>query len=547
LPSLDSDAPFDEVARHLFRHLHDPRALRKNRLVRRFFEDSAIGGVGIVRERAVLNRIHNLVREGADRCRDADLVEGKDDRAFREHAIIALQCIERRPIQEVAASLGISQPHCYRERAAICLRVARYIAEHHEAPALEYFPEIDEFRFLIDRAGHRAALGDVNGSLREYDDLVRSAPSAQQKIEALRGIVSVSVQFGNVARAESAHAQARTLWAEQLTTDSSVARDVARACIDLIEMDLASNGGDATRALRAAESAVLRLEPIQAKTSGHVNDLYLESVFDVGAGLANLGKLEAGYDFVSRAEGLSRDRRASPPLRSWVVVEACRLRNRLLTSSTHWRPSSQRLKSLAAAFDLAYTSGALIGSVAALVGITEHHAVSGRDVEALHAARSAVLLAKQHQSERVVAHTSMSVVLQLLQTRCWRDGVALLPSEAQQGAADGRYQDVISYCVAARAFRMRAFDDAWTLAQSQIERGDYYPALAVRMRLIAASAAHELQRSREARALIEQTVEAAEKQGYAPLLRDTYGAAAKITGNPRFRHQASELARLVSA
>ena len=105
---MDSSASFAVAAKHLFRRLHDPRALRKNPLVRRFFEDATIGSVGPSRDAAVLANLHRLVREGADRCRDADLAAGKDESALRQHAIVTLQCIEQRSIRDVAATLGIS-------------------------------------------------------------------------------------------------------------------------------------------------------------------------------------------------------------------------------------------------------------------------------------------------------------------------------------------------------------------------------------------------------------------------------------------------------
>jgi hypothetical protein len=184
----DSNTSFDVAAnvaaKHLFRHLHEPRALRKNPLVRHFFESSAIDGLGHVRERVVLDRIHNLVRQGAELCRSADLKAGKDERALRQYAIITLQCLEQRPIREIAAALGISYQYCYRERAKICRRVARYICECCDGAAPDYLPELDEFQILMDRTMHRATLAEMSAAFRDCDELIRIAPSAQQKIEA---------------------------------------------------------------------------------------------------------------------------------------------------------------------------------------------------------------------------------------------------------------------------------------------------------------------------------------------------------------------------
>ncbi|HTU81766.1 MAG TPA: hypothetical protein VMF61_06530 [Candidatus Acidoferrales bacterium] len=400
----------------------------------------------------------------------------------------------------------------------------------------------------MDRALHHAALGDVDVALREYDDLARTAGSPQQKIEALRGSASVAIQFGDLARARSAHNDARALWTEHLHASAPAARDSARACIDLMEVELEADDGNATGVLSAAQRALARLEALRAEPAPSIQEVYAESQFDMGCALANVGNLESGYEYMARAEiTVSRIRPAAFPLRSWITVEACRLRNRLVMSSKHWQPSSQRLRGLANALEVAYASGSLTGAVSALVGLTEHHAVSGNEDEALRAAQSAVLLAKKHRSERLFTHTAISVVLYLVRTRYWKDALGLLPENKQVGSADTRHRDVITYCAAARAFRMRAFDDAWALAKGETGQKSRYPALALRTRLIAAGAAHELQRKQEARTLIEATVAAAEQQGSAPLLREAYSVAAKITGDPRFKQQASEIARLISA
>ena len=69
----------------------------------------------------------------------------------------------------------------------------------------------------------------------------------------------------------------------------------------------------------------------------------------------------------------------------------------------------------------------------------------------------------------------------------------------------------------------------------------------LRMRLIAAAAAHALRRKREAHSLIEQTLAIAEQKRSAPILRDAYSLAARITHNAQFKSRAKEIARLLTA
>jgi hypothetical protein len=536
---------FAAAAKHLFRHLHDARTLRKNPLVRGYFA-SGDGAASKTRDATTLARIHADVRRAAEQCRDADFAEGHDERAMRQYAIVTLQCIERRPIAEVAAALGISHAHCYRERAAICRRVARHIAEHEDVPALEPFPTVDEFRFLADQTTHRLEFGDESTLLRQCDELVRGAPSPQEKIEALRLSATIASGFGNLGTTRAAYAAAQAIWTEHLDPQPSAAREIARGCIDLIALELALHAGDGPALLRTAQGATSALEPFAGTAPMRVRELYAESLFNLGLAVANLGgNFEEGFDHVAKAEELfERIRPVSAPLRSRVMVEAWRGRNRLLMSSRHWLPAWQREQGITRAFEYAYSAGAFAGAIRALVALTEHHAFARNDAEALRAGRSVVALAKKHPSRKILGHNSITAVLPLLSTQYWAEGTALLPDRAKVDEMDSYDRDAYAYCMAVRALRLHEFQNALTLATSG---SGSYPSITVRMRLVAAAAAHALEREREARRLIEEGVAVAEEQRSAPILKDAYSLASEIVRDSRFKGQAREIARLLSA
>jgi hypothetical protein len=85
--------------KHLFRHLHEPRILRKNPLVAHFFKQVLLDGLSRAREeRTALAEIHDRVRRAAKHCYDSDVSAGKAERTFRQHAIITLQCLGHRPM-----------------------------------------------------------------------------------------------------------------------------------------------------------------------------------------------------------------------------------------------------------------------------------------------------------------------------------------------------------------------------------------------------------------------------------------------------------------
>ncbi len=548
MPTGDSSAPFNVAAKHLFRHLHEPHVLRKNRLVRHFFfqapsrHDPAEGS-----ESDALERIHELVRAGAAYCRDTDVAAGKEERALRQHAIVTQQCLGRRPIAAVAAELGISYYHCYRERAEICRRIARYICERDEAHALEPSPVLDEFAVLMDRAMHRAACCSAKLAFAELDGIVESAATAQQRIEALRLGALVSARFGDLGRAESIHREAQALWDRELRVCESPSREIAQACIDLIGAKLAFQQAAPAQALRSAQRAASRLHRVAAQAPERIAQLYVESLYELGAAFWNAGNFETGYEYVEQAEAKLRGLRSvSPRIRTRIMVEIWQLRNYLLMNSKSWYPSWQRLKGLTAAFEQAYASGAFFEAATALVALTEHHAFAGDDDETLRHARFAVLLAKSEPSERLRAHISIQVAMMLLWTRHWSAAFSFLPGPQTAGECDPYDRALASYFAAERAFRLHQFQRAWDLAKDERDTTQYV-ALTLRRTVIAAAAAHELQRRRDAGALIEATIPTAKRLGSAPILRDTYSVAAQITGDSRFKKQASELARLLTA
>jgi len=543
LPNADPSLSFSVAAKHLFRHLHDARALRTNPLVRHLF---VLPTLGARREQdaAALARVHRLVREAAQRDRDALAAAGNAERAERRHAIVARQCLARRSIREVAAELGISYQHCYRERAEICRRIAQDISVRGDAPTLQYRTEFDEFRFLLNRAKRRAASGDLDGALDESRTLARAAPTVSGKIEALRVGALASLRTGDVECARDAHATARRL-SESEFEEPLAMRGVAHASVALLACDLAYDRADTLEALQMAERATASLEPWHENAPAHAGELYVESLFEFGAALWNRGHLEEGYESIARAQvRLDRVRAASSQLRSRVAAGIWKVRNHLLVSSKAWYPAWQRADGLTAAFEEAYALGAPLEAADALVALVQCHAFAGHDAEALRAARFAVWLVSQQSSERIRTQTAIQLAMVLLWTRHWEYGLSLL-GNAGAPSCDAYHAELTEYFVVERAFRRGAFLDVWKLAGSDGLTARY-PGLQLRSRLVAAAAAHELGRRRDAHRLIEEALPAAERFGSAPILRDAYAAAAKVTGDSRFSRQAGEVSRVLT-
>ena len=541
--SLDSRAAFGKAAKHLFRHLHDTRALRKNPIVHRFFADTRIEELGPVREHSVLKFIHNIVRQGAEHYRNEGCQAGKDQATLLEYKIINMQCLEQRPIREVAASLGISYYYCYRRRANICRRIAQYVLDYDREPALDFFVEFDEFQLLLDTARHGAALDDVQPALRTCERLTRLAQTIEQKIEAFRMHANILLRAGRLREALEPRREALELLADGNV--NAFKRDSSSARAALLECRIERFRANKSEACSFARNAVSLLEPLCARGTVSIKELYVESLFELTATLCNLGEFDEAYEWAVLAEiNLRHIRRTSAWLRSRVMVMLWRLRSNMLLSARAWSPASQRSQGLTAALEDAYSAGALVEGTEALIGLADHYAWAGKDVEALAAAQSAVLLSNQ-QSERARLHTVIRVGLPLSITRFRDRALSSLPESSQLDCCDEFHRATLNYLKAEQAFVNGRFDSAWALANRPTEESEY-ATLTISRWLVAAASAHELGRRNEARNLIERAIPAAEHSAVAPVLRDAYRVGAKITSNPRLRRQANEVANLLA-
>jgi len=546
LGNTESSKSFEVAAKHLFRHLHEPRILRKNPLVRHFFKDFLVDGLSRNRqEYAALARIHELVRRGAKHYHDADVSDEKTERAFRQHEIITRQCLDRRPIREVAQALGISIAHCYRERSAICRRVCRYISESDRRPAFEQLAQVDEFGLLLSHARYRAEFSDADAAARALDDLVRIAPSVEQKVEALRIKALLSMMFGSLAGAEQAYSRALRLFEENRAATTPRSRDLGQASLDLLRGELAYRYGESVTPLRTAENAIGHLERHQ-ESAPHAAGLYTESLLAFGVACWSLGKMDETYDYALRADASLRRAPASFLLRPRIRAALWKLRNYLLLDGRSWYPASQRREGLLSAFNEAFASGALGYAAETLVFLTEHYAFAGQDDEALKAGRFAARLAEMHGSEQDRLETRISIGARLLSTRYWRYAATLLAGVPSLERLDAYPRALLRYSVAERLMRTRRFQEAFALTN---RKSDYsrWATLTVRNKIIAAASAHALERHRDARALIESALPSAEGLRSAPILRDAYCAAGQVTGESRFLRKAAEVAHLITA
>lgn len=549
MPRTNPDSSFEVAVKHLFRHLHEPAFLRRNPLVRHFFATTPAGRPARARDLAALKAIHTLVREGADRYRDAGIAAVDHENALRQHAIVVLAYLDRRPLREVADLLGISQDHCYRARADICRYIARYIQDCHErSRSAAPVPVFDAFRFRMQQAALQAEIGNVEEALTAYESLAGEAAPVQKKVAALCSAAQLLVDSGEASRAANLHARAQQLFQDAAPSLPPAVAGRIEANIQFITACLEYAGARYAQAFNTFQSVDSRLEAL-GPSPEEPDDLRAKVLAELGASEYLCGNMGRAIDLYAKAEAeLDQLRVPSPILRLDLRLRRALYRSRLAIDLAHWQPAVQRLETLTRIFEEAQEFGYVRLSIQAAIALMECYCYArpGNDTAVLDASRFALSLATRYDNQDLLVSTALNSAYVFLHTAHWRYVPALVRQVKDLQCA-AHLRPRIRYIEADHALLSGLYQRAWDLASSLGDDGEPLGQdVSVRNSLVAANAAAALHRRRDAKSWIERAIARAEELGSAPLLCEAYGTATTITGEVRFRRKAQETAKILT-
>lgn len=532
---------FDAAVKHLFRYLDDFGRLQLNPIAKPFF-DAANTSESPARARQALSDLRAAVLETAERFRADASEAGEEAHAERQFAIVKMHYFDGVPLDDVAKALHVSAKHCYRERAAICRRIASALSQEGKTGAV-VTPTEDGFYVLLDRLlEHEADASRAELAACEY--LQNLARTTQQKIAALHAFTVLSIRLGDDPSAEAGYVRATRVYDEQRLTLSPELQRTVEASMNVLAWSLANHRGQSDVARVAAERAVQCLELGPIDRTMYADRLQAEARFNLSTTLWASGKLSDAYDLVR--ETAVRCERLAPSASIRIRAEGSlwKLRTYLLLSN--FCTSESRIAGLVGAKERALRAGALSEAIDAMVSITECHMFANHDAQALQSARAALALARAAQNPVEYMEVAIELGVRLLSTKFWRQGLQLLPRAPALKSLDDYRKQLLSYASALGAFRAGHVEKAWTLSTAP-GANDQWANLEVRRGLLAAESAHLLGRKGQANLAAEVAVAAAERLGAAPLLRNAYSVSGLVLGSARVAAQAQEIARILAA
>jgi len=535
MPRANPTASFDVAVRHLFRHLDDAAELRRNPLVRRYFNNQS--GISTFHQKHVLSLIRSAIDAAADRYRDAAGPDASPSTYRQLH--ILRGSMQRVAVRDIANQLGISQRQCYRERSAIY----RYIADcirHGEVRQIPPGAHISSsIGIQMDRAAQRAANGDYHQAMRSYNSLIEKG-DIRAKLEAFIKRVELELELGDLSSAETSLCEFSWLLKtfSKGLSDASVRR--ASVYLELFGSRLAWERGsfeEAARKLSIARSMSLAFRNDVAKD---FRSLYADIALESADRAFNLGDFDATRAFVLVAKDADRT------LLGPTARTACIVLGEALLSFVSMRPGGDatlhdQIALARQAQTIALQCGALKWRLHSEMFLTTLQRTSENILQ-----RGELILSIARDLRNPPLHATLSLEFAdlLLDTPFWRRAKDLMrvsvPKESFYAGNFSMLKALYYLKAGSAAGARRHAKVAYAIA-----KGAASPKLQASTLRILGGASYLLGHRGEAEDYILSTLPLAEKYGTALACLKAYQSAALITGRRKYAREARKLSLAV--
>ena len=522
MPRVDPEHSFEAAARHLFRHICEIDALRLNPLLRPYFASAA--GT----RRVSLEEVHTEIFRLADALCDELESKGRTLQAQRRREIVAALCAGK-TVANTASSLRISRSHYYRERHAICSRIARTLAQSTATDYARFVVRDDSLRLLFARAESLRDAGFSKEAVRILEAAYPGVADGPAKSAVGLSLAEELVFLGRRDRARELFANAYKYGAEGA---KGAASEWLNDMCTLNSARLRSQlGGDASAGSDLQTFARRRI------AERRNDDVTFDAVFLSGEWYRNSGAYSEARKMLGHLRAMEQRRGRTVAKRQIGV---------LLLAAYCAESSSDELgvaeDSLRDARDLSIANGTVVGALLATSGLIHHEAARGREDAVYAMAHDALRLADGVDFDGFLGYVVAEIIDALLQTHYWR-AAAPLVFDAERFTVPGtlrhallkRAQGTFFFRTGRRSRAREAMLEAYNIAERLGNRR--LEGLILRDRAMMLSGdCSGLQGE-----LMREAVRIIEPFGSASDLSTTYGMAAQVLGDQRSVRLARQL------
>ena len=522
MPFADPNRSFSAAVRHLFRHIDDVAALRRNRIARSLFElgdASSPASRQAAYQAAMTARILDAGRD----MYTEDLASGPSGKAHRFFAILSA-CCAGRPVNALAEELGISLPQAYRDRRAACERVIRALLTR-PASGSGTTLSFDPLRLALWRVDALCEQGFGSRAIAECERIISEAAASSSKALAMLALADAALKVGDTSVA----AESLRAGKEMASGDGAVVDPEADILAKLVHYRLAMHVGRHAEAFAIVGELAERTA--NDLTGSARDDLRIEILLEQSRCAAYAGNAAAASEAVSNAARIAR--------RNPAVAFGRRVEIAVLSASFGRGgilEPAMRVHRLREALALAFSAGSTMGVLFSSVALAHECAASGDDADSRMYADQALRVAHAIEGRQGLLFSVASLAPAMIKAG---RVAALDPDVFDVEPLVVPMTDIwMNVKLAQGALLGRTGRSSQALAPltsavagARALRRPRTQALALRE---FALSAHDAGRPDDARDGIHAALKLAEGNGDVRELRATYRAASTILGDARF-------------
>ena len=304
----------DEACAHLLRHLGDIGALRGNPLAGSFFAGRTPGSPSVPpTDREALERVRRMVRAAAEALRHNDQGVPTEIHAERQYTILLRCDLGHEPHANVAADLGLSLRHFYRERRNARAWVAAYLVQSQgeSTSSPQVRAVFDPHAFKIAHAHRLYNSGAYSMAITLLQNLVEQVDNPARRLETYCLLTTFFIETHQNERAYLTLLAARECYEAIALQVDNVTE--LRGRLEMATAKYLWAAGQNVAALNANEKALDAFREVRFRPRTDACPLLATALIELAHTHILAGSVERARSAINEARQVLDDVAATPP------------------------------------------------------------------------------------------------------------------------------------------------------------------------------------------------------------------------------------------